>query len=97
MPLGGHTPYEPAQRGTAILHGPHLQNFAAIYTRLDAEGGARQISDAETLARGFLMPSAEARVMAETARRIAAEEAGDGQLDDLVAHIARVTQVSRSG
>ena len=97
VPLGGHTPYEPAQRGTAILHGPHLQNFAAIYTRLDAEGGARQISDAETLARGFLMPSAEARVMADTARRIAAEEAGDGQLDDLVAYIARVTQVSRPG
>ena len=34
--LGGHTPFEPAQCGTAILHGPHVWNHAAAYRALDA-------------------------------------------------------------
>jgi 3-deoxy-D-manno-octulosonic-acid transferase len=91
--LGGHTPYEPAQCGTAILHGPHLQNFAAIYDRLDAEGGARQVTDAATLAQALVMPGMDARAMAKIARRIAADDTGDGRLDELVAHIARAANL----
>ncbi|QUS34973.1 3-deoxy-D-manno-octulosonic acid transferase [Falsirhodobacter algicola] len=37
---GGHTPYEPAAYGSAILHGPDVANFADVFARLDAEGGA---------------------------------------------------------
>ncbi len=39
-PRGGHTPWEPARFGTAILHGPNTQNFAATYAALDAQGAA---------------------------------------------------------
>jgi len=47
---GGHNPFEPAGLGSAILHGPHVGNFADIYARLDAAGAARQVTDAASLA-----------------------------------------------
>ena len=33
---GGQNPIEPAKLGAAILHGPHVQNFADVYAALDA-------------------------------------------------------------
>ena len=45
---GGHTPWEPAAYGCALLHGAHVTNFAADYAALDAAGAARQV-DAATL------------------------------------------------
>lgn len=39
-PVGGHNPFEPAQLGSAILHGPHVRNFADGYARLQAAGAA---------------------------------------------------------
>jgi 3-deoxy-D-manno-octulosonic-acid transferase len=41
--IGGHNPFEPAALGSAILHGPHVHNFADIYGRLAEVGGARQV------------------------------------------------------
>lgn len=41
VPKGGHTPYEPAFHECALLHGPHLENFAEQYAALDAARGAR--------------------------------------------------------
>lgn len=38
---GGHTPWEPLAHGAAILHGPHVANFAAPYAALEDRGGAR--------------------------------------------------------
>ncbi|WP_226341244.1 3-deoxy-D-manno-octulosonic acid transferase [Gemmobacter serpentinus] len=32
---GGHTPYEPARHGSAILHGPGVANFAEVFAELD--------------------------------------------------------------
>ena len=46
---GGHTPYEPVQFNTAILHGPHVSNHVAAYEALDQSGGARIVSDAQAL------------------------------------------------
>ena len=48
--IGGHNPYEAAQLDTAILHGPHVENFAQIYAALDKAGAARLVTDAEELA-----------------------------------------------
>jgi 3-deoxy-D-manno-octulosonic-acid transferase len=48
--VGGHNPFEPAALGSAILHGPHVDNFADIYERLRAAGGSREVADAEALA-----------------------------------------------
>ncbi|MBW6419370.1 3-deoxy-D-manno-octulosonic acid transferase [Celeribacter sp. PS-C1] len=47
---GGHTPYEPVQFDTAILHGPHVSNHAAAYDALDRGNGALALADAAALA-----------------------------------------------
>lgn len=47
---GGHTPYEPAAFGAALLHGPDTRNFAAAFARLAEANAACEIDDAETLA-----------------------------------------------
>jgi len=60
---GGHTPFEPAALGPAILHGPHVANFAPSYAALAAAGGAREVTDADELAAALaaLMEDAGAR------------------------------------
>ncbi|MDE0765799.1 MAG: hypothetical protein OSB15_06955 [Amylibacter sp.] len=40
LPIGGHTPFEPAAYGSAIIHGQHFSNFQKIYTELDQKEGA---------------------------------------------------------
>lgn len=54
VPVGGHNPYEPAALGSAILHGPHVDNFADIYRKLDAADAARQVADAAALAEALV-------------------------------------------
>ncbi|MBD3765805.1 MAG: 3-deoxy-D-manno-octulosonic acid transferase, partial [Rhodobacterales bacterium] len=68
VPLGGHTPWEPAAQGSAILHGPHVQNFAAPYAALAAAGGAVAVT-ADTLAAALMaMDSAEQARLARAAQ-----------------------------
>ena len=50
VPVGGHNPYEPAALGSAILHGPHVGNFADIYRKLDNAGAAQVVPDTAGLA-----------------------------------------------
>ncbi len=50
VPVGGHNPYEPVALGSAILHGPHIANFADIYRRLDGSDAARSVADTADLA-----------------------------------------------
>lgn len=47
---GGHTPYEPAAFGSAILYGPDTGNFRAAYDRLAQGHGAICTPDAEAIA-----------------------------------------------
>ena len=42
---GGQNPVEPIKLGAAVLHGPHVWNFAEIYEALDAARGAEQVAD----------------------------------------------------
>ena len=42
---GGQNPIEAAKLGAAIVHGPHVWNFAEIYSALDAGGGAEMVAD----------------------------------------------------
>lgn len=51
VPIGGHNPFEPAALGSAIVHGPHIENAQEIYDRLDAAGGAREVSGVDNLAK----------------------------------------------
>lgn len=41
---GGHTPWEPAAYRCAILHGPHVSNFAEGYAALDQAEAARSVT-----------------------------------------------------
>jgi 3-deoxy-D-manno-octulosonic-acid transferase len=47
---GGQNPIEAAKLGAAILHGPHVWNFAEVYAALDDAGGAAMVTDAGRLA-----------------------------------------------
>ena len=47
---GGQNPIEAAKLGAAILHGPHVWNFADIYDELDHARGAELVTDASKLA-----------------------------------------------
>jgi 3-deoxy-D-manno-octulosonic-acid transferase len=68
---GGQNPIEPAKLGAAILHGPHVWNFAEIYAALDRAHGAETILDDSKLTAGFgaLLMQADTRGrVAEAAR-----------------------------
>ena len=47
---GGQNPIEAAKLGAAILHGPHVWNFAEIYAALDEARGAEEVLDVNRLA-----------------------------------------------
>ena len=67
---GGQNPIEAAKLGAAILHGPHVWNFAEIYSALDAAGGAVMVANTDMLAVhiGAWLTDADARgKVAETA------------------------------
>jgi 3-deoxy-D-manno-octulosonic-acid transferase len=79
---GGQNPIEAAKLGAAILHGPHVANFAEIYAALDAAHGAEPVADAGRLtgAIGKLLTNPQARSqIAENAR--ATVEAQSGALE----------------
>ncbi|MBT9244168.1 3-deoxy-D-manno-octulosonic acid transferase [Gemmobacter fulvus] len=63
---GGHTPFEPAAFGSALLHGPSVANFAEVFAALDAAGAAVPVADAAGLATALCGLDA-----AEQARRAA--------------------------
>ncbi len=65
--VGGHNPFEPALLGSAILHGPHVRNFAEAYERLSDAGAAIEVRDAASLGRALtatLEPDRAARMAA---------------------------------
>ncbi|MBC2836560.1 3-deoxy-D-manno-octulosonic acid transferase [Paragemmobacter straminiformis] len=74
-PVGGHNAYEPALHGAAILHGPHVENFADLYARLDIAGGAAHITT-ESLAPALvqLQDPALRDAMTQAARQVVTAE-----------------------
>ena len=46
---GGQNPIEAIRLGAAVVHGPHVWNFAEIYGALDSADGARLVADEEGL------------------------------------------------
>ncbi|MEZ5674863.1 MAG: 3-deoxy-D-manno-octulosonic acid transferase [Thalassovita sp.] len=75
---GGHNPFEPAQLGTAILHGPHVRNFQHDYAKLDKNGAAQQVNTAGELAQAViaLTNSPALTQMQDTGQHLMADMAG---------------------
>ena len=69
---GGQNPIEPAKLGAAILHGPHVWNFAEIYSALDHAHGAERVGDAGGLASrisAWLKNESERQAVSQAAHR----------------------------
>lgn len=47
---GGHNPIEAAQLGCAVIHGPHVQNLAALFDEMNAAQAALRLSDEDHFA-----------------------------------------------
>ena len=71
---GGQNPIEAARLGAAVLHGPHVWNFAEIYATLDEAHGAELVADetalAARLAAWLADPSARQAVADAAARAV---------------------------
>jgi 3-deoxy-D-manno-octulosonic-acid transferase len=82
VPHGGQNPIEAAKLGAAIVHGPHVFNFADVYDALDRAGGARVAGDEEALVRqlGQLLLDPAARQQAITTAERVVDQLG-GALD----------------
>ncbi len=50
---GGQNPIEPAKLNSAILHGPHIWNFANVYAKLNRARGAATVTTAESLSKSL--------------------------------------------
>ncbi len=49
VPHGGQNPIEPIKLGAAVLHGPHVTNFADLYDALDADAQTGPVDDTRSL------------------------------------------------
>ena len=83
---GGQNPIEPAKLGAAILHGPHVWNFAEIYAALDQAHGAEPVADASKLIAGF------AALLAQPAARDRVAEAARATVEGLGGALERTLQ-----
>jgi 3-deoxy-D-manno-octulosonic-acid transferase len=76
---GGQNPIEAIRLGAAVLHGPHVWNFAEIYGTLDTEHGAGLVPDEEALTErlgAWLADAAARKTVAEAAARTVAQLGG---------------------
>lgn len=92
---GGHTPFEPAAQNCALLHGPHIENFAEVYAALDAGKGALCLSAAQDIADALVSLRAPS---AAQARRDAAHAVLEQapQIDDLLAALRRLVNPTQT-
>jgi 3-deoxy-D-manno-octulosonic-acid transferase len=65
---GGQNPIEAAKLGCAILHGPHVENFADVYAELAQARAAARVTDADSLARAVHFLLAEPSRMRKMGR-----------------------------
>jgi len=97
---GGQNPIEPAKLGAAILHGPHVWNFADIYDALDAAHGAERVEDADRLTAAFaaMLSSQETRDSVAAAARTTVDALGGAlartlqSLDPYLMHLIMLRQ-----
>ncbi|WP_226624495.1 3-deoxy-D-manno-octulosonic acid transferase [Alloyangia pacifica] len=87
---GGHTPYEPAAFGDALIHGPDVRNFRVPFRLLDEAGAALKIEDATSLATALLALSdetAQQRAGAAARALLEPEASAEELVADLTQHM----------
>lgn len=80
---GGQNPIEPAKLGAAILHGPHVWNFAELYAALDDAQGAERVDDAGRLTASL------AALLAQPATRQQVADAAHATVESLSGALER--------
>ena len=70
---GGQNPIEAVRLGAAVLHGPHVWNFAEIYATLDEAHGAEKVADEAALTARLGDWLANPKAHATTAKAAAAD------------------------
>ncbi len=91
VPQRGHNPLEPAVYGKPVFFGPYMEDFAEISRDLLAQGGARQVHDADDLCAGIsllLTDPAERERVGRQAQGLIAARRGVTE-----AHIALIRKV----
>lgn len=71
---GGHTPFEPAALGCAVISGPHVENFAASYDDLRRAGAAREVRNAQDLSATIATLASDAEALAKMQQAARAEQ-----------------------
>ena len=86
---GGHTPYEPARFGCALLSGPHVSNFDAAYAALRDAGAVAVVGDATDLAAalGALAQPAAQSAAGQRARAVLGPDAHSRAVLDRIASV----------
>lgn len=84
---GGQNPIEPIRLDSAVLHGPHTENFTEVYRALDAGGGAAPVADGADLAATI------GDLLAEPARIAAMARAGQRALSPFEGAVERTLAV----
>lgn len=83
VPHGGQNPIEAIKLGAAVVHGPHVGNFADTYAGLGRDGGAEAVADADDLAARLAV------LLGDDARRDAVAGRGRHYVEGLSGALAR--------
>jgi 3-deoxy-D-manno-octulosonic-acid transferase len=92
VPVGGHNAYEAVAHGSAVLTGPEISNFAALYDSLLMSKAAVMVRDAAALAKAIRALDDHATHAAQTAAATAAIKAeNDATAETAAMILSRLT------
>ena len=84
VPHGGQNLLEPARLDCAILHGPHMANFAEIADEMARSGGAIQVESVQAIGDAVMDLLSDERLRSRTCKAAAAVAQGKARILDAV-------------